>query len=180
MEHGIKEKLRGESVEIQDAVSRYREPLIFFLNRYVRNVSVAEELAEDAFVSLLLHPYRAEKMASLKTYLFTIGRNKALNYLKKQARRQEIPLDEAENLAEESVLEERLLQQERAKQVNAVLKTLRDEYREVLHLLYFEELSMQEAGAVMRKNAKQMENLAYRARKAMKKALEKEGFRNEE
>ena len=165
---------------LQDAVREYRESLIFFLNRYVRNVGVAEELAEDAFVSMLLHPYRRERAASVKTYLFTIGRNKALNYLKKQARSKEVPLEEAGDLAEESVLEERLLRQERAKQVNAVLGELHEEYRTVLHLLYFEELSLKEAGEVMRKNAKQMENLAYRAKKAMKQTLEKEGFRYEE
>ena len=163
----------------EQTVHLYRESLIFFLNRYVRNVHTAEDLAEDAFVALLLHPYRGGS-ASLKTYLFTIGRNKALNYLEKQRRHPGLSLDEVLEKADEEQMEECLLQKERARQVNAVMAQLHEEYRLVLHLLYFEEFSLKEAGYIMRKNRKQMENLSYRARKAMKNALEKGGFRDEE
>lgn len=54
------------------------------------------------------------------------------------------------------------------------------EYREVLHLLYFEDMSYDEAAAVLKKNNKQIKNLVYRAKKSLKIALEKEGFNYED
>ena len=60
--------------------------------------------------------------------------------------------------------------------VNKALNTLKDDYRTALHLVYFEELSYSDAAKIMKKSAKQVENILYRARIALKTALKKEGF----
>ena len=56
------------------------------------------------------------------------------------------------------------------------MQELKEEYRIALHLIYFEEMSYEEAGKVMHKSRKQIENYAYRARNALKSILEQEGF----
>ncbi len=76
----------GEESGFDGLIELYRENLIFFLLRYLPSIEDAEDAAEDAFVDLLLHPYREGRGSSLKTYLFTLGRNRALNLLKKQKR----------------------------------------------------------------------------------------------
>ena len=47
-------------------------------------------------------------------------------------------------------------------------------------LIYFEDLKISEAAAVMKKNSRQMKNLVYRAKNALKTELDKEGFVYEE
>jgi len=47
--------------------------------------------------------------------------------------------------------------------------------REVIHLIYFENLSYEEAAKVMKKNKKQIDNLLYRAKSALRTILGKEG-----
>lgn len=49
-----------------------------------------------------------------------------------------------------------------------------------MYLTVFEELTNEEAARVMKKNKRQIENLVYRAKKALKSELEKEGFVYEE
>lgn len=78
--------LSGEKTAFDGIVELYRENLIFFINRYTGDLDAAEDLSQDAFLELLLHPKRYDFRVSLKTYLFTIARNKAFNYLKKQGR----------------------------------------------------------------------------------------------
>lgn len=56
------------------------------------------------------------------------------------------------------------------------LEKLNDDYKRIIHLIYFEDLSQAEAAKVLGKNKKQTDNLIYRAKKALKDALEKEGF----
>ena len=78
--------LLGEKTAFDGIVELYRENLIFFINRYTGDLDAAEDLSQDAFLELLLHPKRYDFRVSLKTYLFTIARNKAFNYLKKRGR----------------------------------------------------------------------------------------------
>lgn len=72
--------------------------------------------------------------------------------------------------------EQRLLEEERNAQLYAALEKLPEQYREILFLLYFEQMSYEEAGVVMKKNKKQLYHLAERGRAALKTELEKMGF----
>ena len=140
--------LEGDESAFDEIMDAYRESLIFFINRFVRNPAAAEDLAVDVFVELLLHKGRYNFTTSLKTYLFTLGRSRALNYLKRESKFRVIELTDAEaETADYRALEERLIAQEEKIAVNAALNRLPEEYRTVLHLIYFEELSYEEAAA---------------------------------
>jgi len=168
--------LEGDEDAFGEIIDLYREGLIFFINRFVHNISVAEELSEDVFLELLIHKHRYNFKNSLKTYLYAIGRHKALDYIRKLARRDEVPLDESVYAAQASDFDENFLTGERSRQLHEAIDSLNGDYRTVLHLLYFEDMSAEQAGKVMSKNRKQVENLAYRAKNALRIALEKEGF----
>ena len=81
--------LSGDEAAFEDIVRLYRENLIYFLTRTV-DIHTAEDIAEDAFVELLLHPKRYNFSVSLKTYLFAIAKHKAQTYGRKRAREAEL------------------------------------------------------------------------------------------
>jgi RNA polymerase sigma-70 factor (ECF subfamily) len=92
-----------------------------------------------------------------------------------------IPLEDAVNLIkDECDLENTYLAEERKIVVHRALKKLYPEYRQVLWLTYFDGFSSAEAGVVMKKSSRQMKNLVYRAKSALKSELDKEGFVYEE
>lgn len=166
--------LNGDESGFDRLMELYRENLIFFLMRYLPTGEDAEDAAEDAFVALLMHPYHPGKGASLKTYLFSLGRNRALNLLKKNRRQLQLKSSAQFSIADELTLEERLCRDESHKQLLHALNTLPADYREVLYLLYFEELSLEETALVMKKKKKQIENLSYRGKMALKEKMGKE------
>ena len=127
---------------------------------------------EDTFMEFMIHRHSFRGESSLKTYLFRIARNKALNYLKKNKNMFEIP----ENLEDKKQLEEQILKNETNKTLHSAMKQLKEEYSIVLYLLYFEKLSYNEIGKIMKKSEKQIKNLAYRARNSLKEVLIKEEF----
>ena len=47
--------LNGDERAFSEIIELHKDNLIFFINRYVRNIAVAEELAEDVFTELLIH-----------------------------------------------------------------------------------------------------------------------------
>lgn len=166
--------LDGDEKAFGDILGMYGENLIFFINRYVHNVAVAQEISEDVFVELLIHKRRYNFKTSLKTYVFTIARNKAIDYVRKCARHPECAYEYIENESDRLSIEDEFLRREQERELHRAIDTLNDDYKTVLHLIYFENMSYEQTGRVMKKNRKQIENLVYRARQALKKELTKE------
>jgi len=165
----------GETAAFDAVMRELQQPLIFFLQGYVRSFEAAEDLAEETFVELLVHKGRFRGQSSLKTYLFSVARHKAIDHIRREQRRLGIPLDEiAERASEEQGPEERIAAQERSEAIARAINTLPAEYREVLRLLYIERLRYDEIARIMKKGKKQVDNLAYRARGALRSALGRE------
>ncbi len=171
----------GDESGLAEIIREYRDGLIFYLNGFVGNIHVAEELAEDTFVLLGTKKPKDKGTGSFKTWLYTIGRNIAINELKRRSKLSEISVDDcAELISEEESLETACIKEERKIMVHRALKKLKPEYHQVLWLIYFENFSNREAAAVMKKSVHNIETLVYRARKSLKSQLETEGFLYEE
>ena len=166
--------LDGDENAFGEIVTAYKDNLIFFINRYVNNFAVAEELAQDVFVELLIHKRRYNFKTSLKTYIFTIGRNIAVSYVRKCARRPECAYEFIESEGDRAVLEDEFIREEEKRELHEALGRIPADYSTALYLIYFEGMSNEQVGAVMKKNKKQVENIVYRAKKALRKELEKE------
>ncbi|MBE6606415.1 MAG: sigma-70 family RNA polymerase sigma factor [Ruminococcaceae bacterium] len=167
--------LDGDMKAFDEIVKAYRENLIFFVMRYVRSSSLAEEIAQDAFVELLLHKHRYNFSCSLKTYLFTIAKNKAINHLRRQKFLSDEEID-INTKSDEDELAQKLIKDEQSAMLYKVLERLNGDYRCALHLVYIENLSYDDAGKVMGKNRKQIENLVFRAKAAARNEFEKGGI----
>lgn len=76
--------------------------------------------------------------------------------------------------AEEESPESVFLKSEQARILNAALLKLPPDMRAAVHLVYFEGLSYKETAGILKKSAKQVDNLLCRAKAAMRKELEKE------
>ena len=166
--------LDGDDNAFGEIVTVYKDNLIFFINRYVNNLAVAEELAQDVFVELLMHKRRYNFKTPLKTYIFTIGRNLAVSYIRKCSRRPECAYEFIENGQDTALLEDEFIKKEQQRELHEALGRIADDYSTALHLIYFEGMSYEQVGKVMKKNKKQVENIVYRAKKALKKEMEKE------
>jgi RNA polymerase sigma-70 factor (ECF subfamily) len=139
-------------------------------------VSAAEDIAIDAFTDLVVHRHRYNFKVTLKTYLFMIGRSRALNYIKHRGNLSIVELSEAENCSDDSLSLDQFVMLDESKQaLHKALTTLKPDLREVVILVYFQELSCQEAAKVLKKNVKQVYNLLYRAKEALRTILQQEG-----
>ena len=168
--------LNGDESAFDEIMKELFDNLVFFIDRYVHDIHAAEDIAIDAFSDLVVNKHRYNFKVTLKTYLFMLGRSRALNYIKHRKVINFVELTEADNtLAEQETLEEIILSDERKRIVNNALNSLTDDMRVVVHLIYFEDLSYDEAAKVMKKNRKQVDNLLYRAKKELRIILGKDG-----
>ena len=180
MDHGsisYQKYLSGDDQGMVALIRDYKDGLILFLNNLTGNLQLAEELAMDTFVHLGIKRPQNKQKASFKTWLYTIARHLAVDHFRKRSRRKEVPLEEGYGIADEQACIERLYQKNREKlAVHNGMKQLNDSYRQILWLVYFEDLSLKEAAKIMGKTTRATETLVYRARNALKNILAKEGF----
>ncbi len=168
--------LNGEEEAFDEIVKTLFDPLVFFVDRYVHDTAAAEDIAMDAFTDLVVHKHRYHFRVTLKTYLFMMGRSRALNYLKHKNKIPMVPLSEVEDtLADRQCLEDILLADERKRVLSSALARLPEDMQAVVHLVYFAGLSYEQTAQVMKKNRKQVDNLLYRAKGLLRTILGKEG-----
>ena len=168
--------LDGDESAFDEIMKELFDNLVFFIDRYVHDIHAAEDIAIDAFSDLVVNKHRYNFKVTLKTYLFMLGRSRALNYIKHRKVIDFVELAEADKAtSEQETLEEIVLADERKRVVNNALNSLPDDMRVVIHLIYFEDLSYDEAAKVMKKNRKQVDNLLYRAKKELRIILGGDG-----
>lgn len=168
--------LAGDETGFFEIVRDYKDGLILYINSFTNNIHVSEELAEDTFVKLALKKPKDSKKAAFKTWLYTIGRNTAIDYLRKRSKLAEIPIDECRELmSDEESVERAYIKEENRLILHRAMRRLKPEYKQILWLIYFEGFSNKEAGKIMAKSTHNIETLAYRARLSLKAELDKEG-----
>ena len=168
--------LDGDEAAFDEILTLYRDSLTFFINRYVHDLDAAEDLAIDTFMHLIVHRLRYNFRTPLKTYLFMIARSRALDYLKHRGKIAMVELSEVEGTLSDGItLEEMILLDERKQALNRALTRLPEEMQLAVHLVYFEDLTYDDAAKVMRKSRKQVANLLYRAKEKLRAMLGKDG-----
>lgn len=166
-----------DEADFRILLERHRESLVLFLMNYVHNIDDAEEIMLDAFAEAAAGA-RFSGKSSFKTWLFSIGKNMALARTRKRrfffSSVEEEEIDIEDDSSEPPDME--IFKEERKQHLYKALNSLNKEYRQILILLYFEEMSHEEVERVMGKNRKQIYNLAERSKKALKEELERMGF----
>lgn len=71
---------------------RHRHELIAYLGRMVVQTGVAEAIAQEAALRLMQHPQVAEDEDSVRAWLFRVSTNLALDHLRRQSTKRELPL----------------------------------------------------------------------------------------
>ena len=84
--------LDGDDNGITEIVEIYKDGLILYLNGYVNNIFVAEELTEDTFFRLIIKKPKYSGKSTFKSWLYAIGRNVAIDYIRHNSKILNVPM----------------------------------------------------------------------------------------
>ena len=168
--------LSGDDTGLIEIIKEYRDGLIFFVNGFVNDLYAAEEIAENTFVKLAVKKPLFLGRSSFKTWLYSIGRNEARSFLRRNSRFSYIPLDDAETYAYSGLCPEtEYFRQKSRRTLHAALRRLTPEQHQALWLFYFENMSCRDVAKLTGRSTHAAESLLSRARQALKAELVKEG-----
>ncbi len=170
--------LKGNTNNFDKLVLRYKNNLIYFISRYIKDVHIAEDLSQDVFVYVLLHKEQYNFNYSFKTYLYMIAKSRAINYLKKESKI--VNFEQIENVCiRDKELEDIIFSKEDVHSLKEALHKLKPDYQVVIYLLDIEEYSYKDVSQIMQKTVFQIKTLAFNARKKLKEIYRKEMSLNE-
>ena len=167
----------GDQECLRPLMERYGDALTLYVNGYVRDIDAAEDLMIEAFSRMLAkRPHLRQQ--GFKPYLYKTARNLALRHIRLRGRFMSMEDLGIEPEGTERV-EDDILHDERTRTLYRCLAKIAPDYREALYLVYIEDMSYDEAGAVMHKTRKQVDNLVQRGKHAMRPLLAEEGVTHE-
>ena len=168
----------GDGEAFDALVALFEDELARFINGIVSDHHESKHLTIEAFARLALKGRKFSGRASLKTYLFSIGKNLALRYVKMRGRERHIPYDDLFDVPgdDEDAPHSIVLRDESERLLREAMSGLKEDHRAVLTLLYFEDMSYLQAGRAMKRTETQISGLAHRAKAALKKTLVNSGY----
>ncbi len=173
--------LEGCEDDFRVLVIRYQQRVVNYLTRMLRHHDEALELSQEVFLRVYRALYRYDPSYRFSTWLFRVAQNAAIDLMRK--RRLKLvsltrpPTGEAEGGDWEFPSDEQgpygtLRNRERGQAILAAVAELKDEYRELIELRHFAELSYDEIAELKGMPLGTVKNKLFRGRQMLKERLE--------
>ncbi len=141
----------GDRAALSGLIVRYHRLLLKYLSRMTGQTLPAEDLVQDTFIRILT--FRGVPPESFRPWIYQIAHNLAIDYFRSARVRRETEylLDEDQGIerrAEPLDTESLALQSSDRLEVNALLRGLPANQREVIVLRFYHELSLEEISTI--------------------------------
>jgi RNA polymerase sigma-70 factor (ECF subfamily) len=173
--------LEGDRDRFTTLVSRYEKRVVNYVYRITHRYEDAHDLAQEIFVKVYLALDRYDPKYQFSTWLFRIAQNSAIDALRKK-HVSEVPLTRPDNdegsgkereFADDGISPYRALKNKQlSAAIDLAVQKLPADYRELIQLRHFAELSYEEIATMKNLPLGTVKNKLFRARNLLKDALD--------
>ena len=169
------EFMLGDNSAYDELMIRHGDDLLLYLNGYIHNLHDAEDLMIEAFARIMVKK-PAIRQGNFKAYLFRTGRNLASRFHSVSTRAEVFSMDAlTREIADGTLPEELVWKAEKDRILDVCLERIDPKLREALWLVYYEEMTYDQAANVMGVTTKKLDKLLAKGKELMRKELGKEG-----
>lgn len=172
--------LGGDRDLFTTLVSRYEKRLVNYVYRITHRYEDAHDLAQEIFVKVYLALDRYDPKYQFSTWLFRIAQNSAIDALRKKSiaevplarPTEEEPSGKEREFADDGISPYRALKNKQlSAAIDQAVEKLPSDYRELIQLRHFAELSYEEIATMKRLPLGTVKNKLFRARNLLKESL---------
>jgi RNA polymerase sigma-70 factor (ECF subfamily) len=170
-DHELASALRdGDERAFAILFERYRRPLYAFALRMLGQSHAARDLVQDVFLRVWEHRGQLDRPESFRSWLFAIARNRCLSALRRE--RAAVPLEETpEEALAVPATDDRLERDQELELIRRALAGMKVDYREVLILREYQEMSYVEIATVTESTLSAVKSRLFKARQALHETL---------
>lgn len=173
----VEKYISGDETALKTLIDRYFPSIYNYISRLVSTEEI-DDLVQDTFVRIWRNIKKVDfNKASFKTWIFTIARNRVIDYLRKKKTISFSAMNKKDESFSESIIDEsssiedEILKTEDVNQLNRALDEIDEIYREILILHYQEDMSFKEIGQLLNKPLNTVKSHHYRAILKLRGAL---------
>lgn len=174
---------KGDKQHFKILYQRYYQTIVNFLYQKIRDPEMAEELAQETFLKAYKGIDGFKGKSSFKNWLYTIARNKFVDYLRKKQRKpRPAPIDELSkneiiDISDGGIIspETNFLNKEQLGVVNKLIDKLNEEEKTAISLVS-ERFSYKEISKILGSSTGRVGSLISEARKKLAKELKRYEF----
>src|SRR5690625_4714057 len=123
----------------------YRGKVFRFIDRFIKNQDLAEDLTQDVMMKVWTHRNRISKLSDPDNYILKMAKHHVLDHFKKLAREKEYQEEVWYHLQKRAQsVESNMVQNEINQRLDAVIKTLPPRQQEIYTLTIRKGLSLEE------------------------------------
>ena len=172
--------LEGNRDRFTELVKRYEKRVVNYVYRITHRYEEAHDLTQEIFVKVFVALDRYDPKYQFSTWLFRIAQNSAIDALRKKSIA-EVPIAKQSNdeetkdreFADTGVSPYRALKNKQlAAAIDKAVVELPADYRELIQLRHFAELSYEEIASMKKLPLGTVKNKLFRARNMLKESLE--------
>ncbi|MFM7846384.1 MAG: RNA polymerase sigma factor [Planctomycetota bacterium] len=153
----------GDRDAFEQLVHRYERELFSYLRRYLGDAEMAEDAFQAAFTQVYLKRDQFEEGRKFRPWLYAVATNKAIDSQRRNRRHKAISLDRKQSNSESDVgkLVDLLVsnvpdpacdadRQEQGEAVRKLINQLPENYRQLIHLIYYQGLKYSEVAEALK------------------------------
>ncbi len=148
----------------------YVQPIYRYVYSRVGSAHEAEDLTSQTFLSAFEHLPRYRESGQFAAWLFRIARSKLLDHFRKN--RKEVDLEAAEELGAGADAVHQVIQDEELASLRSLIRKLKPDEQDLIHLRYVAGLSFAEMAGVLGKNEQAVKQSVYRLLARLKSRME--------
>ncbi len=180
----VQKALKGDQKAFDELFNRYHDAIFYMLLRMVNNRNDAEDLTYEAFGKAFKNIEKYSPKYAFSTWLFKIASNNYIDFLRKR-KAILVSIDKQDDTGrnvvelEASVLnpEETFISIQKAKILRREVSKLKERYRTLVELRYFEEYSYDEIAKELDLPIGTVKAQLFRAREMLFKKLKNTGIK---
>lgn len=175
-ENRLVERYKAGDASAFESIMEHYEPYVLGLARRMTGDSTAaEDICQEVFLKVLRGLRRFKGGSSLKTWIFRISHNAIVDFIRSN-KAVTLSLEETDVAGAVSGIDDTspfisMAESQLREAVVKALMILRPVPREILHLYYWNQLSVSEIGKAMRLPEGTVKTHLFRARKALRESL---------
>jgi len=169
----IVESILNDDKELyREVIRRYENKLSRYLSKFSNNKDDIEDILQIVFIKAYKNLYGFDINKKFSSWIYRIAHNEGINHLKKQ-KNVKIALDDLEyKLIDEKVdIKKEIDQGFLKKDIEGVMSSMDNKYKEPLVLFFFENMSYEEISDVLRIPKNTVGTLIMRGKSQIKEKL---------
>lgn len=168
----VQQCLQGNPNAFEILVERYQKPIYNLALRLSTNTEDAEDITQTVFVKVYEKLNTFNPKHKFFSWLYKIAVNESLNFLN---RRRNFERFDEEVHSREKPQDESFRDHEITKKIDNALLELKPDYRIIVVLNHFQDLSYKEIGYILNIHENTVKSRLFSARKKLKSLLVKKG-----